>query len=92
MLKLKNYYSWRNNDKINNDFKEQKALIDDFDNDVISIKDVEEKIVVKNETTIEEPVKMPFDIDLTDEERQEFVDDIFNDTFSLEDFLSDDLF
>ena len=78
--------------KINNDFIEQKNLISEFDNEDVLYKDVEKKEITKAAVVVDEPAKMPFDIGLTDEERQEFVDDIFNDSFSLEDFLSDDLF
>ena len=78
--------------KINNDFQEQKALLDDFDKDTVLFDNVEDVLITKTPTNITEIPKIPFDEDLSEKERQEFVDDIFNDTFSLEDFLSDDLF
>ena len=77
--------------KINNAFQEEKALLDEFDKDFTSIPDVDIKIVEPANPPKEDKVE-PFDIGLTDSERQELVDDIFSDSFSLDDFLSDDLF
>ena len=77
--------------KINYAFQEEKALLDDFDNDTIVHKDVDIKVVAQPEPPKEEIVE-PYDFGLTDDEREELVDDIFNDSFSLDDFLSGDLF